>query len=47
MLVLRHKASYCAYPYSVGSCLKRGQHSIFVIIREIKQNDTRMLDTAN
>ena len=29
-----------------GSCLKTGQHSIFVIIRKII-NDTRMLDTAN
>ena len=30
-----------------GSCLKTGQHSIFVIIRKIKKIDTRMLDTAN
>ena len=29
-----------------GSCLKTGQHSIFVTIRKIK-NDTRMLDTTN
>ena len=28
-----------------GSCLKTGQHSIFVIIRKIKKNSTRMLDT--
>ena len=28
-----------------GSCLKTGQHSIFVIIRKIKNNNTRMLDT--
>ena len=30
----------------LGSCLKTGQHSIFVITRKIKKkNNTRMLDT--
>ena len=28
-----------------GSCLKTGQQSIFLIIRQIKENNTRMLDT--
>ena len=29
----------------MGSCLKKGQHSIFVIIRKIKKNNTGILDT--
>ena len=33
--------------FNFGSCLKTGQHSIFVIIRKIKKIYTRMLDTTN
>ena len=30
---------------ATGSCLKTGQHSIFVIRKKNKVNNTRMLDT--
>ena len=44
--VLPHISFDRSGPTHVGSCLKTGQHSIFLIIRKIiKKTNTSMLDT--